>query len=92
MQSIPYLSTGHLTSIQSCLARSNGKAPVNAPFISQRLPYNRGYSAVAMEKSYEAAVTGTMSVRRAAEEFGVPRSTLHEKVTGKVALQVKRGS
>ena len=45
-----------------------------------------------MEKAYEAAVTGTMSVRKAAEEYGVPRSTLHEKVTGKVALQVKSGS
>ena len=50
-------------------------APVNAPFIYQRLPCNRGYSAVAMEKAYEAAVTGTMSVRRAAEEFGVRNST-----------------
>ena len=26
------------------------------------------------------------------EDYGVPRSTLHEKVTGKVALQVKSGS
>ena len=62
-------------------------APVNAPFIYQRLPYNRGYSAVAMEKAYEAAVTGTMSVRRAVKDFGVPRSTLHEKVTEKVTWQ-----
>ena len=44
-----------------------------------------------MEKAYEAALTGT-SVRKAAEECGVPRSTLHEKVTGKVALQVKGGA
>ena len=45
-----------------------------------------------MEKAYEAVVTGTMSVRKASEDYGVPRSTLHEKVTGKVALQVKSGS
>ena len=45
-----------------------------------------------MEKAYEAMVTGTMSVRKASEVYGVPRSTLHEKVTGKVALQVKSGS
>jgi len=65
---------------------------VNVPFISQRQPTYRGYSTISMEKVYEAAVTGTMSVRKAAEEYGVPRSTLHEKVTGKVALQVKSGS
>ena len=36
-----------------------------------------------------AAVTGTMRIRKAAEEYGVPQSTLHEKVTGK---QLKSGS
>ena len=45
-----------------------------------------------MEKAYEAVVTGTMSVRKDATEYGVPWSTLHEKVTGKVALGVKSGS
>ena len=65
---------------------------MNVPFISQRRPTYRGYSTISMEKAYEAAVTGTMSVRKAPEEYGVPRSTLHEKVTGKVALQVKSGS
>ena len=45
-----------------------------------------------MEKVYEAVVTGTMSVRKASEDYGVPRSTLHENVTSKVALQVKSGS
>ena len=81
-----------MTSLQSRVVRSKGGAPVNVPFLSQRLPSYRGYSTVAMENAYEAAVTGTMSIRKAAEEYGVPRSTLHEKVTGKVALQVKSGS
>ena len=30
-----------------------------------------------------------MSIRRAAEEYGIPRSTLHDKVSGKVALHAK---
>ena len=80
-----------MTSLQSRVVRSKGGAPVNVPFLSQRLPSYRGYSTVAMENAYEAAVTGTMSIRKAAEEYGVPRSTLHEKVTGKVVLQVKSG-
>ena len=37
-------------------------------------------------------MAGTMSVRKAAAEYGVPQSTLHNKVTGKVALRVKSGS
>ena len=32
-----------------------------------------------------------MSVRKAAEEYGVPRSTLHDRVTGKVALKARSG-
>ena len=87
--SVPFLSAGHLhdlTAVSCC------KAQGNVPFLSQCLPSYRVYSTVAMEKAYEAAVTGTMSVRKAAEEYGVPRSTLHEKVTGKVALQVRSGA
>lgn len=91
--SVPFLSAGHTgTSLQSRVVRSKGRVPLNVPFISQRQPTYREYSILSMEKAYEAVVTGTMSVRKAAEEYGVPRSTLHEKVTGKVALQVKSGS
>lgn len=37
-------------------------------------------------------MAGMMSVRKAAAEYGVPQSTLHNKVTRKVALRVKSGS
>ena len=91
--SVPFLSAAQTgTSLQSRVVRSKGRAPVNVPFMSERQPTYRGYSTIAMEKAYEAVVTGTMSVRKASEDYGVPRSTLHEKVTGKVALQVKSGS
>ena len=33
-----------------------------------------------------------MSLRKAAEEYSVPRSTLHAKVQGKVAISVKSGA
>ena len=32
-----------------------------------------------------------MSIRRAAEEYNVPRSTLHDRVSGKVVLGSKSG-
>lgn len=73
------------------MVRSKGRVPVNVPFVPQCLPSHRGYSTVSMKKAYEAVVMGTMSVRKAAAEYGVPQSTLHEKVTGKVALAVKSG-
>ena len=37
-------------------------------------------------------MTGTMSVRKPAPEYGVFQSTLPEKVSVKVALRVKSGS
>ena len=71
------------------VVRSKERAPVNVPFLSQRHPSYRGYSTVAMEKAYEAAVAGT-SVRKAAEEYGIPRSTLQEKVNGECGSAGKK--
>ena len=91
--SVPFLSAGQTgTSLQSQVVRSRGRAPVNVHFISQCQPTYRGYSTITMEKAYEAVVTDTMSVRKASEDYGVPRLILHEKVTGKVALRVNSGS
>ena len=41
--------------------------------------------------AYEAVTTGGYSVRRAAEEYQVPRSTLHDRVSGKVQFGAKSG-
>ena len=77
--------------LQSRTVRSHGKAPASVPFVSQH-PHNyRGYDSMKMEKAYEAVKSGKMSVRRAAEEYGVPRSTLHDKTSGKVNLKAKSG-
>ena len=38
-----------------------------------------------------AAVANGSSIRRAAEEYGLPRSTLHDRVAGRVAHGAKSG-
>ena len=44
-----------------------------------------------MDKACEAVLSHKLSVRLAAEEYGVPRSTLNDKVSGKVPVQAKSG-
>ena len=89
--SVPFLAGGLALPIHSRIVRSHSKAPVNVPFISQRPPTYGGYSAVSMEKAYEAVTAGKMSVQKAAEEYGIPKSTLHDRVSGKVALKARSG-
>ena len=45
-----------------------------------------------MLKAVEDVQHGKLSIRRAAEEYGVPRTTLHDKVSGKVAPTARCGS
>lgn len=42
------------------------------------------YSELHLQKAYESVRDGSLSIRRAAEEFGVPRSTLHDHTSGHV--------
>ena len=44
-----------------------------------------------MMKAVEAVQQGKMSVRRASEEYGVPRSTLQDKVSGRFKINAKSG-
>ena len=37
-----------------------------------------------LHKAYESVNNGEMSLRQASEVFGVPKSTLHDRITGKV--------
>lgn len=43
-------------------------------------------------RGHESVASERMSIRKAAEEHGVPRSTLHDKVSGKVALKARSGT
>ena len=89
---VPFLAAGQTLPLQSRVARSHSKVAVHVPFTSQRLPTYGGYSEINMERAYEAVASGRMSVQKAAEEHGVPRSTLHDKVLGKVALKARSGT
>ena len=51
----------------------------------------RGCSSTAIEKAYNAVNSGDMSIRKAAEEYGIPRTTLHNKASGEVNKVVKSG-
>ena len=89
--SVPFLMAGQTLPLHSRVVRSHSKAPVKVPFTTQRLPTYCGYSSVNMEKAYEAVAAGKMCVQKAAEEYGVPKSTLHDRVSGKVALNARSG-
>ena len=41
----------------------------------------KNYDEEKLSKAYEAVING-MSMRRAAEEHGIPRSTLHDRASG----------
>lgn len=51
----------------------------------------RNYDDQKLVSAVEAVQRG-MSIRRACEEYGVPKSTLHDKVSGKSGLNAKSGS
>ena len=90
--SVPLLPACEIQPLQSRTVRSKCKTTVNVPIPPQRLPTYRGYSTISIEKAYKAVISGEMSLRKAAEEYGIPRSTLHNKVKGKVAINVKSGT
>ena len=91
--SVPFLPAGgEVRPLQSRVVRTKCKTAAYVPFAPQRLPTYRGYSTISVEKAYQAVIAGEMSLRKAAEEYGVPRSTLHAKVQGKVPISVKSGA
>ena len=50
----------------------------------------RGYSQESLTKAFKAVKEKNMPVQRAAREFGVPESTLRDRIKGKVGLQKTR--
>ena len=49
-----------------------------------RPAFYKSYSSLNLQKAYEAVQCGFLSICCAAEEFGVPRSTLADRVSGRV--------
>ena len=44
-----------------------------------------------MDKAITSVERGEVSIRKASVLFDVPRSTLHDRITGKVAFEAKPG-
>ena len=86
--SVLFPMAGQTLPLHPRVVRSHSKAPVKVPFTTQRLPTYCGYSSVNMEK---AVAAGKMCVQKAAEEYSVPKSTLHDRVSGKVTLNARSG-
>ena len=51
---------------------------------SGRLPYYKVWSNESMEKAIESVKQQEFSVRQAAEVYSIPKSTLHDRISGKV--------
>lgn len=51
----------------------------------------QNYDRQALEKAVCAVKDGSLSVRKAAEQFGVPKSTIGDRISGKHELHVKNG-
>ena len=85
-------ATGQTLPIQLRVSKASSKTTLTIPFQTNRLPTYVGYGSGNMKKALEAVLGGRMSVRKAAEEHDVPRSTLHGRITGKVAPNARSGA
>ena len=90
--SIPFCQD-QVQPLQLRVVRSSNRRPVIGPCttLPDRPSNYRGYSIDRMMKAVEAVQQGKMSVRRASEEYGVPRSTLQDKVSGRFKMNAKSG-
>lgn len=57
---------------------------------SQRQKYAK-HDYEKMKMAYDAVKSGNLSLKKAAEKFGVKISTLHDRVTGKVDIYASSG-
>lgn len=72
---------------------SKGKpaAPLAGKSVHWKKPW-RDWSKDSMEMALKEVSEGSLTVRRAALQYGVPKSTLHDRVTGKVDPGAKVGA
>ena len=70
---------------------TQAQVSVASPCHCGRLPYYREWNSDKMEKAIEAVNRGALSVRRAAEVYCIPKSTLHDRISGKVVQGASGG-
>ena len=63
-----------------------------APCLPTRPLTHRNYTEESMLKAYETVQKGDLGIRRASEMYGVPRTTLQDRISGKVPLNARCGS
>lgn len=61
------------------------------PTGSGRQPKYKDWRESQLDGACNAVVTNSLSIRRAAEQFAVPRATLHDRVSGKVSRGSRSG-
>ena len=93
MASMVPIVHGHARPLQSRVVRSSGRKPVVPPShsSSDRPSTYRDYGVERMVRALETVQRGELSIRRAAEEHGVPRTTLQDKVVGRYAANARSG-
>lgn len=74
--------------IQKRIARSGATSVPEQSRLSTRKVWNEEI----MERAVKDVTEGTLSVRRAALEYSVPRSTLHDRISGKVCAGAVSGA
>jgi hypothetical protein len=88
-----HIDVDHLQLQSRIAVRSSRSVLTTAPRpmpSKSRVPY-KSYSIESLEKAYNEVMAKKMSIRRAAEEYGVPRTTLQDRVSGKIPLHANRG-
>ena len=73
------------TSVPRCTSVPPSTSPERPPV------YKEAYDEDRLQKAYEEVKEGRLSVRRAAERYRVPKSTLSDRVTGKVKFHSHSG-
>ena len=70
------------------IVRSNHPTFINVegPNLKARPPKYKVWSEETMERALKAVVNGNHSIRQAAEEFNVPKSTLGDRVSGRTQM------
>lgn len=73
-------------------SRSSSPPSLQAcPLVTNRPRVYKNWSETNLHAAYQAHLEDGLSVRKAAESFGVPKSTLQDRVSGKVPFGTKSG-
>ena len=73
------------------ILRSKSQSPSYVSLHTQNRPHYKSWSIDHLQQAYDAVTKRGLSVRRAAEVYRVSRSTLHDRISGKVQFGARSG-